>query len=614
MEFLLDNPVIAFIFLALLGITVLSIARIVNEVELNKKLRIKQQAMRIAVETQKGFARRLSLLGAQALAPVMVIAFAVLYSPSVTLEPQVPPIIYDSNDSEMYQVFEDDSTLFTLFSSLDGFREVSADSRGNFYPKISYAMILTAEMEFDTAEVAMDDTASPPENGTGSDDYSETNNQVDGVDELDDVLTDGKFIYSMYGSDVQITLAYTQEQGPSVLSNYKTLQYANENFCEEGFFSPTGMYVDDDYFIVLGRQTTFEGDCSEYEQEEYRWYWWWSFSETKALVYDKNNDFELLDEYEFAGDYIGTRKVGNDLYVITRSGINYQYEDFTVQESLPYVDVNGVETKVDAEDVYLMNDENPYYYTTFYGVNLDTKEVDMEVILGESGYTLYSSTENMYLVGTQYYHNEEQVVNDEGDTEIVRVYEHRTMIMRVGINDGDVEYNKIGFVEGFNLNQFSMDEYDNHFRIVTSNQWWGEEINNRLWVLDNDLQVVSVLEHIGKPGERVQSVRFMGEYAYIVTFLQTDPFYVINLSDPANPVKDGELEIPGFSSYLQPLGPDHMLGIGFDANDEGRTTGLKVSIYDISDKNNPTVFDEVSSHMTVSDMYIVTQHITIKTC
>ncbi len=79
---------------------------------------------------------------------------------------------------------------------------------------------------------------------------------------------------------------------------------------------------------------------------------------------------------------------------------------------------------------------------------------------------------------------------------------------------------------------------------------------------------VGRVDHIGK-GEQVQAVRFIGDAGYVVTFRQTDPFYTIDLSDPANPIILGELEIPGFSSYLHPIGEPGEEGVaGFKCDSE----------------------------------------------
>jgi uncharacterized secreted protein with C-terminal beta-propeller domain len=166
--------------------------------------------------------------------------------------------------------------------------------------------------------------------------------------------------------------------------------------------------------------------------------------------------------------------------------------------------------------------------------------------------------------------------------------------MRVAIGGSEVKFDGIGYVEGYIENQFSMDEYDGHLRVTTTVGWWGDVINY-LWVLDDNLKVVGQVggkdlpeaNTLGEPGERIRSTRFDGDYAYVVTFLQTDPFYVINLSDPENPFIEGSLKITGFSEHLQVLDDDHVLGIGFETNETGGTIGLKFNIYDVSDKSNP---------------------------
>ena len=77
-----------------------------------------------------------------------------------------------------------------------------------------------------------------------------------------------------------------------------------------------------------------------------------------------------------------------------------------------------------------------------------------------------------------------------------------------------------------------------------------------------------------------------------MTFEQTDPLFTIDISDPADPEILGELKIPGYSTYLHPYDEDHLIGIGFDTeeNEWGGivTNGLKVDLYDISDFENPT--------------------------
>jgi Beta propeller domain len=117
---------------------------------------------------------------------------------------------------------------------------------------------------------------------------------------------------------------------------------------------------------------------------------------------------------------------------------------------------------------------------------------------------------------------------------------------------------------------------------------------------DQTLQVVGKLPSasrpaaIGKPGEQVYAVRFLGNRGYVVTFRRTDPLYVLDLADAADPKAVGELETPGFSDYLLPLANNLLLGVGRDADARGMATGAKVSLYDVA---NPAAPREVASRV-----------------
>jgi len=154
-------------------------------------------------------------------------------------------------------------------------------------------------------------------------------------------------------------------------------------------------------------------------------------------------------------------------------------------------------------------------------------------------------------------------------------------------------------IPGTPLNQYSVDLYQGHLRVVTTEWFWNEtssSTTNKIFVLKvpksdgsegPEMLLTGETDHIGKPNESVMSARFMEAEAYIVTFLRTDPFYVIDLSDPSEPKMIGELEIPGFSSYLHPIeidGISLMLGIGSNVDETtGWETGLKISLFNVSD-------------------------------
>lgn len=229
------------------------------------------------------------------------------------------------------------------------------------------------------------------------------------------------------------------------------------------------------------------------------------------------------------------------------------------------------------------------------------------------------STNNLFLAPVAYEY-EDQFVEDyynEFDEAIRPEYEPRTIestnidIFKLSVQDLDVEFSAKGRVKGTILNQFSMDEYYNTFRIATTiNDWngWGPDSENFLYVLDEELKLQGTLDGLGLD-EKIYSVRFMGERAYIVTFRQVDPLYVIDLSDPKNPNVFGELKIPGFSNYLHPYNENHIIGIGKDASERtGVTEGLKIALFDITDVNNPVVKSEIILGETGSDSDVLRDH------
>jgi uncharacterized secreted protein with C-terminal beta-propeller domain len=166
------------------------------------------------------------------------------------------------------------------------------------------------------------------------------------------------------------------------------------------------------------------------------------------------------------------------------------------------------------------------------------------------------------------------------------VKEHIRDLEKSGIVKIDVDGLKIaavGGVPGRPLNQFSMDEYDNHLRIATTvgnNIFAAGESANDIYALDKNLNIVGKIVDLGL-GERIYSARFIEDKGYIVTFRQIDPFYIVDLSNPTKPQLKGELKIPGFSSYLHPINKETILGVG---EENGR---VKLSLFDVSSSDSP---------------------------
>lgn len=167
----------------------------------------------------------------------------------------------------------------------------------------------------------------------------------------------------------------------------------------------------------------------------------------------------------------------------------------------------------------------------------------------------------------------------------------KTGIVKIALDNFQVAAN--GAVPGNLLNNFAMDEYQGNLRVATTvgSRWGifngigsGESVSD-VYVLDKNLQAIGQVLDLGKT-ERIYSARFIEDKGYIVTFRQTDPFYVIDLKNPTSPALAGELKIPGYSSYLHPLDATHILGVGMEGSQ------VKISLFDVSDKNNPTELDK----------------------
>lgn len=201
-------------------------------------------------------------------------------------------------------------------------------------------------------------------------------------------------------------------------------------------------------------------------------------------------------------------------------------------------------------------------------------------------------------------------------------WDQQTGVTTTGIHRFDLdtlEPTGSGTVEGSLLDDFSMSEHDGVLRVATTVGGGGCCVGpmpvdidgdvavarppgtavpddsvaaglNEIVVLDTDgaLDEVGRTERFGKPGETLHGIRFAGTTAYAVTFLQTDPFYVVDLTDPAAPAVVGEVELPGFSSYLHPLGDG--LVVGFGPGEDGRATA---KLFDVSDPTAPAVVGDL---------------------
>ncbi|MGA5305319.1 beta-propeller domain-containing protein [Nucisporomicrobium flavum] len=147
-------------------------------------------------------------------------------------------------------------------------------------------------------------------------------------------------------------------------------------------------------------------------------------------------------------------------------------------------------------------------------------------------------------------------------------------------------YAAAGHVPGFLINQYALSEWNGHLRVATTDEAKGQSAVRVLRQDGEKLVQTGEVDGLGK-GERIYSVRFIGPRGYVVTFRQTDPLYSLDLSDPAHPRATGELKITGYSAHLQPVGENRLIGVGQEADGNGRIQGTQISLFDVSDPAKP---------------------------
>ncbi|MFA6521423.1 MAG: beta-propeller domain-containing protein [Candidatus Gracilibacteria bacterium] len=475
----------------------------------------------------------------------------------------------------------------------------------NYGRDIMYKMALPMMSPTTTGasqDTAAEETAAPSESenaaegGEGkSDDYSSTNVQVEGVDEADVIKNDGEFIYVISKNSVRIVKAFPPEQ----MAQVAKLVLSDKSF------TPSDMYVAGNKLVVLG--STYDGTERAYG------YGYYGGSKTELFVVDMTDKANLKEErsVKFDGNEISSRRIGKYVYVVVNNSPVYstlEKGDTGIGVVPTYLDsLNDTAKPVcGCADIRFMpryEEPNMLYVA---GINIEdsTEAISNQTIMG-SGDTVYSSVDNMYIATTQY------------DTPAVDKFEsfapfyrgnsstEKTVVFQFALNAGKVEYKAQGSVKGHLLNQFAMDENGETFRLATTiGEVWDsvKPSTNNIFVLNkNDLKVTLGSVQDIAPGEKIYSVRFIGNRAYMVTFKKVDPFFVIDLTDSANPKILGALKIPGYSDYLHPYDENHIIGFGKDAVDPANVEeewpgrdfdfawyqGIKIALFDVTDPTNP---------------------------
>ena len=511
--------------------------------------------------------------------------------------------------------------------------------------------------------------ASPSDYKASFVDFSTTNIQVQGVDEADIVKNDGKYIYTISSGKVIILNAYPAESA-NILSE---IGIANGTATEIFVNGDRLIVFGNSQNAFVGEETSKVSGASV-AISSYPYYSSNTFAKVYDIS-DRKNPV-LKRDLSFDGNYFNSRMIGDYVYLVSKKSA-YSYggdpiqlprilENGNLKTTLPqdisyfdfpdysysFTTISAINAQKDSEspesktfllgysqEMYVSQDNIYIVYekkakeTTIYErfvsdvvLPLAPPEVQNKIKEVQSSnataYERFQKIGNIFKAYIDSLNPEKAAeIMNSSQTKIEKIRQdiaketEKTIIHKISISGKNIEYKNNGEVPGRVLNQFSMDEHKGFFRIATTTgEVWRENSNalNHVYVLDKDLKIVGKLEDLAH-GERIYSVRFLGDRGYIVTFKKVDPLFAIDLSVPTEPKVLGQLKIPGFSEYLHPYDENHLIGIGKDAvaAQEGNFAwyqGVKLSLFDVSDPLNPKEISKfnIGDRGTYSD--VLTDH------
>lgn len=392
----------------------------------------------------------------------------------------------------------------------------------------------------------------------GGSDYSETNVRQEGVDEGDIVKTDGTYLYVLKDNRTTVSIVDTRDD----MKELKNITVEDTEWIQEIYLSPEKKRL-----ILV---------CSKSPAEETARSAYWYSGNTEAITYDIEDPENPKETGRVtqSGYYQSSRLADGYLYLFS----NYDVAWDSIEKKSPETYIPFVNDSVIAEkDICLpaIPEARTYVVVTAVSMENPDKVADSKAILSKGG-ELYVSNENIYYYETVW-------------KEYLGYGEEQTSLRRISYKDGILKPEAQGKVSGYINDSFSIDEYKEHLRIVTT-----EGESNSVYVLNMNLETVGQIKGLAKD-ERVYSARLMGDTGYFVTFRETDPLFSVDLSDPCKPEIIGALKIPGFSDYLHPYGDGKLLGIGMNVDEETMVTdGVKLTMFDIS---NPADVKEEDTYI-----------------
>lgn len=480
---------------------------------------------------------------------------AVSLNLAFTQSNQKPPVTNDSLQSE--------NAVFDTFSSAKEIKEYfKSIEKNNKYYNFFKDTIKGAETAKDTASLT----------------YSKTNVQVENIDEADIIKNDGKYIYTA-SSNSENKISIYKPDGKKV-KLMSQIEYNNVDDDEnEAFISD--IYIYNNYLIA-----------QSYSYDENSWEY------TNIDIYSLADIKKPKKIYSFSqqGSYVSSRITNGKLLVVSNRYISSDLCK-TDEDYLPKTKINSDEKSLSPKDICIVNDSNSESLLIVSEIDILSKEntVVSKAIAG-AGTNIYCNENNLYIANS--------IWDDQNQAhrlkDISPILKFNTEIYKIDITSG-IKFTAKATVSGAVNNQFSMDEYAGNFRIATTVSDEKSNDINKLYVFDSSLKKLGEIEGFAK-GESIQAVRFSGNTAYVITYENTDPLFVIDLSNPQKPKIKGSVKISGFSTNLIPISSNQLLGIGYaDDNTNPYTDGIKFVLFDVSNPQKPTVLDSKVIHNATSE-------------
>jgi hypothetical protein len=457
-------------------------------------------------------------------------------------------------------------------------------------------------------------------------DYSGTNNQVDGVDEADFVKTDGYHIYTLNGRQLHVfgVPAFGDLVPLSVtdIEGHPTQMLIDRDTARAVVFSIVPVWNLPEEHPLRAHLGSRDADGS--------WLWrTWNVSKVTVLDIADRRAPQLVREVFVEGWYQTARKHDASVRLASYSWINnrmlwgwweiyHRYENkdlakaairqavraLTLDEMVPRYYVRTADgalapnalTSASCSQFYRPTHSTAYGMTSLYSLDLASGDlaIDADNIV-TNWPTLYASGTTLVL--TEPAHGWWWFWHNDQDPEQLNVHAFDVS------EPGQTHYLASGRVKGLLFDQFSIDEHDGYIRLATTDnrwaRWWSPDApppDNHIWVLGQDDEGLAVVGHVGgiAPNEQIFAARFVGKRAFLVTFEQVDPLFTIDMRNPRQPRVIGELHVPGFSTYLHTLTDGRLLAIGVGGDEQGATWGsTQISLFDTSDFANPRLQDRL---------------------